>query len=207
MFGLLRGALTLLYYRVFQYNRVSALHDVAIVDESGRAICSNSKRQVVSSITQKYGQPLIHRWWISSWPTFTQQGQTHFVVVCRRKKKGKHLKSKKYISKREKKVENVKRLSSSRIIPGRLRVSASSIAICVTLPYITVKRIYEHPPKGLHCTNLPQLWTITSVLANFSVISPQPHTANVSLPCRVSARSGIRAENIDSERRYSKISM
>lgn len=110
MFGLLRGALTLLYYRVFQYNRVSALHDVAIVDESGRAICSNSKRQVVSSITQKYGQPLIHRWWISSWPTFTQQGQTHFVVVCRRKKKGKHLKSKKYISKREKKVENVKRL-------------------------------------------------------------------------------------------------
>lgn len=44
-----------------------------------------------------------------------------------------------------------------------------STSICIfdrNLRDVTVKRIYEHPPKGLHSTNLPLLWTITSVIAN-----------------------------------------
>lgn len=49
-------------------------------------------------------------------------------------------------------VENNSRKEFSSIFDRNLRG-------CISYNRKIIYYLYEHPPKGLHCTNLPLLWT------------------------------------------------
>lgn len=132
-----------LHIYVFQRNRVVLLHDRESIVDVQFAVTSNDSELDRAEARSARSTPCLCGYRAG------RRLRNEDVDACEGRKK----------ERKKKKIENAeKRLFSSKN-DSRKEFSCIFDRNCTSYNRKITYYLYEHPPKGLHCTNSPLLWT------------------------------------------------